>query len=114
MFKYFLEGLSSGSGSGGGGDALTTVENGVTFDEVEATADFENQLGPPPAGAIMQTQGDAPTAGVYSPGPPGGRGGNEPTPTPTPTSRHGGGQQPTGESAYSGIDSVIQKLGGKM
>jgi hypothetical protein len=24
------------------------------------------------------------------------------------------GQQPTGESAYSGIDSVIQKLGGKM
>ena len=71
MFKYFLEGLSSGSGSGGGGDALTTVENGVTFDEVEATADFENQLGPPPAGAIMQTQGDAPTAGyiVFSPTP---------------------------------------------
>jgi hypothetical protein len=26
----------------------------------------------------------------------------------------GGGQQPTRESAYSGIDSVIQKLGGKM
>ncbi len=26
----------------------------------------------------------------------------------------GGGQQPTGESAYSGIDSVIKKLGGKM
>jgi hypothetical protein len=26
----------------------------------------------------------------------------------------GGGQQPTGEAAYSGIDSVIQKLGGRM
>jgi hypothetical protein len=26
----------------------------------------------------------------------------------------GGGQQPTRESAYSGINSVIQKLGGKM
>jgi hypothetical protein len=114
MFNKFLGGLSSGNGSGGGGDALPTVENRVMFDELEATADFESQLGPPPAGLITQTQGDAPTAGVYSPGPPGGRGGNEPTPTPTPTSRHGGGQQPTGESAYSGIDSVIQKLGGKM
>jgi hypothetical protein len=26
----------------------------------------------------------------------------------------GGGQQPTGDLAYSGIDSVIQKLGGRM
>jgi hypothetical protein len=26
----------------------------------------------------------------------------------------GGGQQPTGEAAYSGINSVIQKLGGQM
>ena len=52
------------------------------------------------------------------PAPPGVGGGDEeltPTPTPTPTSRHGGGgQQPTGNSAYSGINSVIQKLGGRM
>jgi hypothetical protein len=61
-------------------------------------------------------QGDAPTAGNIPRhlAPPGVGGGNEPTPTPTPTSRHGGGQQPTGESAYSGIDVVIQKLGGRM
>ncbi len=26
----------------------------------------------------------------------------------------GGGQQPTGDAVYSGIDSVLQKLGGKM
>ena len=26
----------------------------------------------------------------------------------------GGGQQPTGDAAYSGINSVLQKLGGKM
>ena len=93
MFKYFLEGLSSGSGSGGGGDALTTVENGVTFDEVEATADFENQLGPPPAGAIMQTQGDAPTAGYIPPPPPRGRGGGmNPPPPPPQQAGMGGGQ----------------------
>jgi hypothetical protein len=70
MFNNFLGGLSSGNGSGGGGDALPTAENRVTFDEVEATADFfENQLGPPPAGLITQTQGDAPTAGYISPAP---------------------------------------------
>jgi hypothetical protein len=71
MFNNFLGGLSSGNGSCGGGDALPTAENRVTFDEVEATADFENQLGPPPAGFITQTQGDAPTAGyiVFSPAP---------------------------------------------
>jgi hypothetical protein len=74
MFNNFLEGLSSRSSSGGGGDALTTAENGVMFDEVEATADFENQLGPPPAGAITQTQGDAPTVG-YIPLAPRGSGG---------------------------------------
>ena len=47
MFNNFLGGLSSGGGSGGGGDALPTAVSGVTFDEVEATADFANQLGPP-------------------------------------------------------------------
>ena len=73
MFKNFLGGLSIGNDSGGrGGDALPTAENIVTFDEVEATADFlENQLGPPPAGLITQTQGDAPTAGYIPPAPPG-------------------------------------------
>ena len=59
MFNNFLGGLSSGGGSGGGGDALPTAVSGVTFDKVEATADFVNQLGPPPAEVIMQTQGDA-------------------------------------------------------
>jgi hypothetical protein len=42
---------------------LPPAENRVTFDEVEATADFENQLGPLLAGLVTQTQGDAPTAG---------------------------------------------------
>ena len=90
MFNSLL-GMSSGGGSRGGGDALPTAVNGVTFDEVEATADFENQLGPPPARVITQTQGNAPTAGYIPPAPPVVGGGNEPTPTPTPTSRHGGG-----------------------
>ena len=68
MFNNFLGGLSSGNGSGGGGDALpTAARNGVTFDEVEATADFVNQLGPPPAADITQTQGDAPAAGYILP-----------------------------------------------
>jgi hypothetical protein len=35
-------------------------------------------------------------------------------PPPPQQAGMGGGQQPTGDSAYSGIDSVIQKLGGKM
>ena len=49
MFNNFLGGLSSGNGSGGGGDALpTAARNGVTFDKVEATANFANQLGPLP------------------------------------------------------------------
>ena len=59
MFNNFLGGLSIGNGSGGGGDTLPTGENRVTFDDVEATADFENQLGPPPAGLVTQTQGEA-------------------------------------------------------
>ena len=74
MFNNFLGGLSIGNGSGGGWDTLPTGENRVTFDEVEATADFENQLGPPPAGLVTQTQGEAPTAG-YIPRPPRGSGG---------------------------------------
>ena len=69
MFNNFLGGLSSGNSSGGGGVALPTVaRNGVTFDEVEATADFVNQLGPPPAADITQTQGDAPAAGYIPDG----------------------------------------------
>ena len=43
---------------GGGGDTLPTAENGVTFDEEEAAADFANQLGLPPAASITQTQGE--------------------------------------------------------
>jgi hypothetical protein len=74
MFNSFLVGMSSGGGSGGGGDALPIAVNGVTFDDFEATADFENQFGPPPAGIITQTQGDAPTVG-YIPRPPRGSGG---------------------------------------
>jgi hypothetical protein len=34
------------------------------FDEVEATADFANQLVPPPAEFITITQGDAPAVGI--------------------------------------------------
>jgi hypothetical protein len=35
-------------------------------------------------------------------------------PPPPQQAGMGGGQQPTGDSAYSGIDSVIQELGGRM
>ncbi len=63
MFNNFLGGVSSGGGSGGGGDALPTSVNGLTFDDVEATSNFANQLGPPPAEVITQKQGDAPTVG---------------------------------------------------
>jgi hypothetical protein len=120
MFNNFLGGLSSGGGSGGGGDALPipTAVNGVTFGELEATADFANQLGPPPAEVITQTQGDAPTAGNIPrhPAPPGVGGGMNPPPPPPPPQQAGmgGGQQPTRDLAYSGIDSIIQKLGGRM
>ena len=41
-----------GGAGGGGGDTLPTVGNGVTFDDVEAAADFANQLGPPPAVSV--------------------------------------------------------------
>ena len=116
MFNNFLGGLSSGGGSGGGGDALPTVLNEVTFDEVEATADFANQLGPPPAGDITQTQEDAPPAvGIPLPlAPPGVRGGMIPPPPPPQQAGAAGpweGQQPTGDTAYSGIDSIIKKNG---
>jgi len=95
MFNNFLGGLSSGGGSGGGGDALPTAVNGLTFDDVEATADFENQLGPPPAGIITQTQVDAPTAGVFPPAPPGG-GGAPPPPPPQQAGMGGGSSSPPG------------------
>ena len=91
MFNNFLEGLSSRSSS-----------NGVTLDEVEATANFENQLGPPPVGAITQTQGDAPTVGYIPPAPPGVGGGMNPPPPPPQQAGMGGGQQSTGDLAYSG------------
>jgi hypothetical protein len=64
MFNNFLGGLSSGGGKGVGRDALPTGGNGVMFDEVEATADFANQLVPPPAEFITITQGDAPAVGI--------------------------------------------------
>jgi hypothetical protein len=88
----------------------------VTFDEVEATADFANRLGPPPAEVITQTQGDAPAAVYFLPPAIPGVGGemNPPPPPPQQAGMLGGGQQPTGEAAYSGIDSVLQKLGGRM
>ena len=58
-----------GAAVGGGGDAQPTAVSGVTFDKVEATADFANQLGPPPAEVIieviMQTQGDARRRGTF-------------------------------------------------
>jgi hypothetical protein len=114
MFNNFLGGLSSGGSSGGGGDALPTRVNEVTFDKFEATTDFANQLGPPLAADITQTQVNAPTAGDIL----GLGGGMNPPPAPPPQQAGaaglGGRQQATGDSAYSGIDSVIQKLGGKM
>jgi hypothetical protein len=115
MFNNFFWGLSSGGGSGGGGDALPTAVNGVTFDKVEAMANFANQLGPPPAEVITQTQGDAPTVGniPHHPPPPGVGGGMNPPPPPPQQAGMGGGQQPTGDSAYSSNDSVIKKLGGR-
>ena len=90
--------------------------NEVRFDEVEATADFTNQLRPPPAGDITQMQEDAPPAvGIPLPlAPPGVRGGMIPSPPPPQqagAAGPGGGQQPTGDTAYSGIDSIIKTLG---
>jgi hypothetical protein len=98
MFNNFLGGLSSGNGSGGGGDALpTAARNGVTFDEIEATADFANQLGPPPAADITQTQGDAPAAGyILPPALPGVGGGLSPPPSPPQQAGMGGGSSPPG------------------
>jgi len=96
MFHNFMGGLSSGNGSGGGGDALPTAENRVTFDEFEATADFENQLGPPPEGLITQTQGDAPMVGYIPLPPPGVGGGMNPPPPPPQQAGMGGGSSPTG------------------
>jgi len=82
----------------GGGDALPTTVNGVTFDDVEATADFVNQLGPPPAEVITQMQGDAPTAGNIPcyPAPPGVGGGMNPPPPPPQQAGMGGGNSPPG------------------
>jgi hypothetical protein len=73
MFNNFLGGLASGGGQWGGGDALPPAGNGLTFDEVEAMANFASQLGPPLADVITQTQGEAPTAGniPVQPAPPG-------------------------------------------
>ena len=60
MFNSFL-GMSSGGGIGGGWGypyPPREMESGVTFDEVEAAADSTNQLEPPPAATITQTQGE--------------------------------------------------------
>ncbi len=99
MFNNFLGGLSSGNSSRGGGDALpTAARNGVTFDEGEATADFLNQLGPPPAADITQTQGEAPAAGYVLPPALQGVGGglNPHPPPPQQTGMGGGGSSPPG------------------
>jgi hypothetical protein len=122
MFNSFL-GMSSGGGSGGGGDTLPTTENGVSFDNVEAGADFANQLGPPPAASITQTQGEQgiplpPAVGIPLPpaAPAVGGGMNPPPPPHQPAGAVGlgWGQQAPGDAAYSGIDSVLQKLGHTM
>ncbi len=54
MFNSFL-GMSNGGGSRGGGDTLPTTGNGVTFNDVEAVADFANQLGSLPVVSVTQT-----------------------------------------------------------
>ena len=116
--------MSSGGGSGGGRDTLPTAENGVTFDNVEAAANFANQLGPPLAVSITQTQGEQgiplpPAVGIPLPpaAPAVGGGMNPPRPPHQQagaTGLGGQGQQPPGDAAYSGIDSVLQKLGHTM
>ncbi len=90
MFNNFLGGLSIGNNTGGGGETLPTGDNRVTFDEVEATADFKNQLGPSPAGLVTQTQGEAPMAGYIPPAPPGVGGGMNPPPPPRQQAGMGG------------------------
>jgi hypothetical protein len=120
-------GMSSGGSSGGGGHTLRTTGNGVTFDDVEAAANFANQLGPPPAASITQTQGEQgiplppaapPAMGIpLPPAAPVVRGGMNPPPPPPQQAGAaglGGGQRPPGDAAYSGIDSVLQKLGHTM
>jgi hypothetical protein len=118
--------MSSGGGNGGGGDTLTTAGNGVTFDDVEAVADFANQLGPPPTASVTQTQGEQgisfplafPALGFLLPpaAPAVGGGMNPPPPPPQQAGAAGlgGAQQPPGDAAYSGIDSVHRKLGHTM
>ncbi len=114
MFNNFLGGRASGSG-GGGHAPPTAARHGVTFDEVEETDDWENVLGPPPAADITQTQGEAPAVEyILPPAPPGVGGGTNPPPSPPQQAGMGGGHQTPGDAAYSGIDSVLRNLGGKM
>ncbi len=100
MFNNFLGGLAGGSG-GGGNAPPTAARNGVMFDEIEAMADFTNQLGPPPAADIItQTQGDAPAAGhIFPPAPPGVGGGTNPPPPPPQQAGMGGGHQTPRDAA---------------
>ena len=98
-------GCPAGVALGGGGGypyPPREMESGVTFDEVEAAADSTNQLEPPPAATITQTQGEqgipltpaVPALGLpLPPAAPVVGGGDEPTPTPTSTC---GGRRPWG------------------
>ena len=110
----------------GGGDNLPTAGNGVTFDDVDAVANFAKQLGPPPTVSATQTQREQgiplppaiPALGVPLPpaAPAVGGGINPPPPPPQQAgvAGLGGGQQPPGDAAYSGINSVLRKLGHTM
>ena len=56
------------TGGGGTPEGANNTNDGITFDEVDAAADFENQLRPPPlATTITQQQGDDEVLPVANP-----------------------------------------------
>ena len=89
---------------------------GVSFEEDSEDYDFD-QLGPPPAADITQTQGDAPAAGdiLVPPAIPGGGGGgvNPPPPPPQQAGRGGGNSPPEGIRHTPASTPSSKNWGGK-
>jgi hypothetical protein len=124
--------LGRAGGGAPGGDKNTLAQVNVSiFKEVDAAVDFANQLLPRAGDTmVMQPQGEdvsplpqgganitfmvPPLGGAQPPQQAGG--GQPPPPPPQQTGRGGsrGQQLATGNKAYSGIVSVLRKLGHTM
>ncbi len=112
MLNSFFGGLTGGAG-GGGPTTTSPPGRSSLFDDADVVTEFTDHLPPVPGGAPItkEDRGAPPAEGGGEVG-----GGIPVPPVPAPPNtggggRMGGGTLPGGDEAYSGIGSVLRKLG---